>query len=206
MTNVFVGSFFRPFSGWLASRLLNTSITPNQVTLISLLLAFAGSVFFVFGYWQFLVVGAFLWLFSEFLDFVDGDLARARKRVTVSGIMFDAVSDTLKKPLLVVSLSLGLFGVSGNYIALLLGLFAVSNIYLLEIIRGFIETIPKTRDPVCAVGDSVLGLLDTMVVIAFVGAILNQVILVLIAFAFVLPFIWLKRLLSAIKIIKEVKT
>ena len=54
-----------------------TSITPNQVSTFSLLLAALAAVFFSFGIYVFSVIGSILFIFSKFLDHVDGQLARA---------------------------------------------------------------------------------------------------------------------------------
>ena len=56
--------------------LVKTSITPNQVTTFSLLLAAFAAVFFSFGIYVFAVIGSLLFIFAKFLDHVDGQLAR----------------------------------------------------------------------------------------------------------------------------------
>ena len=60
--------------------LIKTSITPNQVTTFSLLLAAFAAVFFSFGIYFFSVIGSILFIFSKFLDHVDGQLAIELKK------------------------------------------------------------------------------------------------------------------------------
>ena len=59
-----------------------TSITPNQITTFSLLLAAFAAVFFSFGIYFFAVIGSLLFIFAKFLDHVDGQLARELKKET----------------------------------------------------------------------------------------------------------------------------
>lgn len=59
----------------LVRPLAATPVTPNQVTTLSLLLGVGGAVLLGFGataaYW-----GAFLYMLAQFVDHMDGELAR----------------------------------------------------------------------------------------------------------------------------------
>jgi phosphatidylglycerophosphate synthase len=78
-----------------------TKITPNQITLISLLFAvFSGIAF----YYEHFILGAFLFQFSYILDIVDGSLARVTKQTSKFGAFFDVFTDWIKAPILFVVL------------------------------------------------------------------------------------------------------
>ena len=62
--------------------LVTTSITPNQVTTFSLLLAAFAAVFFSFGIYFFSVIGSLLFFIAKFLDHLDRQLAREKKKKT----------------------------------------------------------------------------------------------------------------------------
>ncbi len=80
-------------------------LSPNQWTLLSLLSASLAAL--LVGSQNFLL-GAFVLLFSSFLDFVDGSVARVTSRVSRKGAYIDTISDRYAEFLLV----LGIFYVS----------------------------------------------------------------------------------------------
>lgn len=95
------GIAFRWFSRPLASVLLylvkDTRLTPNQVTIFSLLVGAAGSLLHltVLTYWG-LVAGAVLFMLAHMLDALDGQLARLRRAGSEVGRHFDFFIDELK--------------------------------------------------------------------------------------------------------------
>ena len=88
--------------------LVKTSITPNQVTTFSLLLAAFAAVFFSFGIYFFSVIGSLLFILAKFLDHVDGQLARELKKETKFGWYYDSFVDTLTYILMFVGISAGI--------------------------------------------------------------------------------------------------
>ena len=91
----------------LVRYLIKTSITPNQVTTVSLLLAAFAAVFFTFGIYFFSVIGSLLFIFAKFLDHVDGQLARELKKETKFGWYYDSFVDTATYILMFVGISAG---------------------------------------------------------------------------------------------------
>ena len=92
----------------LVRYLIKTSITPNQVTTVSLLLAAFAAVFFTFGIYFFSVIGSLLFIFAKFLDHVDGQLARELKKETKFGWYYDSFVDTATYILMFVGISAGI--------------------------------------------------------------------------------------------------
>jgi hypothetical protein len=95
------GVAFRYFSRPLASLILyfikDGRVTPNQVTILSLLVATVGSVVHVtILNWYGLVAGGALFMGAHVLDALDGQLARHRKAGSVIGMYFDFFIDELK--------------------------------------------------------------------------------------------------------------
>ena len=88
--------------------LVKTSVTPNQVTTFSLLLAAFAAVFFSFGIYFFSVIGSLLFIFAKFLDHVDGQLARELKKETKLGWYYDSFVDTTTYVLMFVGISAGI--------------------------------------------------------------------------------------------------
>lgn len=81
--------FFHP-ARWVVRAVSPTSLTPNQITLVSMVLSFGAILPFFLGYyWTATVMGFAM----AFLDTVDGKLARVTLRTSISGDLLDHVSD-----------------------------------------------------------------------------------------------------------------
>ncbi len=77
----------------------HTELTPNQVTMISFVLAiFSGIAFYEHAF----VVGALLFQLSYIFDIVDGALARVKGISTRYGAFLDVFTDWLKAPVLII--------------------------------------------------------------------------------------------------------
>jgi len=74
----------RPIENWITLRLMRTSITPNQITLMVNLLAYLVAASYFFGY---LLQGSILSFLVGLLDGVDGKLARAKNQTSRLGKM-----------------------------------------------------------------------------------------------------------------------
>ncbi len=89
--------FYRPLASIVVKATLNTSVTPNQLTVLSLIFGMASGVFFYYGeptapFYSF--VGLLLLMSSAILDCSDGQLARARlSGGSMAGRVFDGIAD-----------------------------------------------------------------------------------------------------------------
>lgn len=104
--------------------LVDTPVTPNQVTTLRLVAGLAAAGAFAAGTETWLDWGAGLFLLSMFLDRADGELARLSGRTSPWGHRYDMVSDSLCNMLAFIGLGIGLWnGPFGGW-APLLGLAA----------------------------------------------------------------------------------
>jgi phosphatidylglycerophosphate synthase len=88
--------FFRPLGIWIARALYPTGISPDQVTLWSLLIGLvAGHLFAYQDRWTDLI-GVALFVVSDVFDSADGQLARLRGTSTRFGRTLDGASDSLR--------------------------------------------------------------------------------------------------------------
>ena len=89
--------FSRPLASFLLYYLKDSRVTPNQVTIFSLLVAVSGSLVHVFwlSYWG-LLLGGMLFMLAHMFDALDGQLARQRKAGSVVGMYFDFFIDEVK--------------------------------------------------------------------------------------------------------------
>jgi phosphatidylglycerophosphate synthase len=92
----------RPLAAVALVPLARTSVTPNQVTLLTLVVFVAGAVVLAIGAsWKALVLGAVVIELSYVLDCVDGQLARWKGTSSPVGAHLDFLMDELKAFLLV---------------------------------------------------------------------------------------------------------
>jgi phosphatidylglycerophosphate synthase len=78
----FPGLLDSPIEDWIVARLCRTSITPNQVTLVTMLIGLVVTALFATGH---LWLGVALAYAIEVLDGVDGKLARTKVETTAAG-------------------------------------------------------------------------------------------------------------------------
>ncbi len=80
---------FRAISIYVTWALLHTRVSPNQVTVLSLLVAAAGLVLVALPGAAMAITGCILLLVYHLLDRVDGELARYKERYSLLGVYLD---------------------------------------------------------------------------------------------------------------------
>ena len=80
---------------WL---LLRTPITPNAVTLLSILSGVGGAYLLLYPNWKVKLAALFLFYLNLLLDRVDGEIARYKKQFSLKGIYLDELN--IQKPAL----------------------------------------------------------------------------------------------------------
>ncbi|MSR76151.1 MAG: CDP-alcohol phosphatidyltransferase family protein [Candidatus Ryanbacteria bacterium] len=100
--------FQRGPSIYITRLLARTRVTPNQVTIASIMAGFAGCVFLVAFGWQYKLIGLGLLYLNIILDKVDGELARLRETYSLRGIFWDEVNHLVIPPLFSIALVVGM--------------------------------------------------------------------------------------------------
>lgn len=83
--------FFR-LEIFLTNLLLKSNISANQITMFSFILGILGCIFFSLAQQFLLSLGAILWIVWAFLDYIDGNIARAKKMTSNVGGFLDLVN------------------------------------------------------------------------------------------------------------------
>jgi len=106
------------FFSWLVQRRLakpivyalkNSPITPNQVSIISILVGFVGVYYLFIGRYQTDLLGILILHFAAILDCVDGDLARTRGiNSKLVGKFADYIKVIILDPLIPIGIGIGL--------------------------------------------------------------------------------------------------
>lgn len=88
--------FFRPLGFRLANALRPTRVSPDQVTMVSLLVGLVAGHLMVYASPAVNAAGVILFLISDVFDSADGQLARMRGSSTRFGRILDGVADNLR--------------------------------------------------------------------------------------------------------------
>ena len=88
--------------------LVNTPVTPNQITVLRLLTGLGACGCLAYGETPVIHWGAGLFVISNFIDHMDGELARLSGKTSRFGHLFDIYSDVIVHILLFVSIGIGL--------------------------------------------------------------------------------------------------
>jgi phosphatidylglycerophosphate synthase len=133
----------RPIENMIVFRLMRTRVTPNQITIMTNLLAYVVTALYFFG---FLLPGSILSFVVGLMDGVDGKLARAKNQMSKLGKMEHAF-DLLFEFTWLISLALYLHRISGDSLPLMLSMFSILFISFYRYCYDtFSRTIGKSLD------------------------------------------------------------
>jgi len=111
----FVAAFFTaPIANQLLRRIESSAVTPNQVTLLSILTKLVASALYATAWWPALVLGAVLVQLSFVFDCLDGQLARHRGQTSGFGEWLDFMGDCLGDLVLIAGIALGCAAVTSS--------------------------------------------------------------------------------------------
>ena len=117
-------NFERKVSLAITRRLLNSRITPNQISIFSILLGLASGLLFLGEHRLTHVSGALLLLFSSIVDGCDGEVARLKFQESRLGSLLDFLGDNLVHVTVFFCIGLGLFRRGEGSVYLGLGILA----------------------------------------------------------------------------------
>lgn len=126
------------FSIRIVRFLYNKSISPNQVTVFSIMLSFVSAFFFSFGSSASCLVGAFLLELFYIFDSVDGQLARAKGLSSYGGKYLDIFCNFLVPPVVLFGVGIGVLktcDTSFVFYSLWLGCYSVLIIQAIELLH-----------------------------------------------------------------------
>jgi len=172
----------RPLSTRITKLIINTNISPNQISVFCFTLAIAASLLFISGNPIYLIIGGCLAQASSIIDGCDGEIARLKFIGTKYGGWLDSVLDRYADGLLIMGLTYYLFQLSENHgFVILIGFLALIGSFLNSYTAGKYDDFMKTRTMhsrwTIRIGR------DIRTFIIFVGAVLNYPLSVLIILA-----------------------
>ena len=110
--------------------LAHTRLTPNQITIVSLLFGVAAAAAYTAGNPFVVLAGLLCFHLHVLLDYVDGEVARCRGETSVKGAYFDLMTDRLTFPLLVFCAGVGVYNQRSDASALIVGFIATFGLLL----------------------------------------------------------------------------
>ena len=116
--------------------LINTSISPNHITLIRLITGLVACVAFAS---KLNILGGIFWLISTFLDRADGELARISGKTTEWGHKFDYYCDTFITALFFIAIGINLRDNLSGYWSISLGICAALGVIFTEVYAEIID-------------------------------------------------------------------
>ncbi len=131
----FYRSLQRGPSIYLTILFLKTKISPNQITMLSILAGLAGCVFIYIGGFIHIIIGLALLYLNILFDKADGEVARFRRRFSLRGIYLDEINHLTIPALFFASLTLSLLGqdVVSETILISLGMLAAVSMPIIRI-------------------------------------------------------------------------
>ncbi len=194
----------RPLSRPAARLLVNTPLTPNALTLITLALATATGGMLVAG-WN--IIGGILIQVVSVVDGVDGELARLKNKATRFGGVLDAVTDRYADALMLAGMTVFAARFEDHPNPEFIGLLALAAALSVSYSRARIEAsfadVPAVRDA----SDSVFGLAsrDVRSLVAAIGTVAGEcywtlcILAIIGALTVAYRLIYLRRLTGRLK-------
>lgn len=105
---------FRPLSFVFVKLIYNTSITPNQISIIALFFGILSGVLYGFGTYTFFILGSASFFICNTLDCMDGQLARLKKNGTKIGRVIDGFIDYITSISVFLGLGIAMTYITGN--------------------------------------------------------------------------------------------
>jgi hypothetical protein len=120
----------RPIAGIIVWALYYTPITPNQVTIVSILSGIIGAIFYLKGTVSAFAVAGLLVILKDILDSADGQLARAKQLQSRAGRFLDSIGDFVVDAAVFGSIGWTLYKLNDNWLMLFLALLGLIGISL----------------------------------------------------------------------------
>lgn len=172
----------RPLSIRLSRLLLNTIIAPNHISILAFIIGVLGAGFFFLGGYINLIIGGILAQIASVIDGCDGEIARLKFKVSEFGGWFDAVLDRYGDALLLFGLTYHVYLTDGRFLYIIIGFLAIigtfMNSYTADKYDGLMQKKLKPGMHYFRIGR------DVRTFIIFLGALINQPLLILILIAF----------------------
>lgn len=181
----------RPFSTRISAFLVKTRITPNRISLLSFITGVFAGLFFCAGEYLYLVIGGILAQFSSIIDGCDGEIARLKFKQTQYGGWFDAVLDRYADALIIFGMVQGHWLLNHDILIWTVGFAALMGTFLNSYTSDKYDSL--FRKNISSKIQIRIGR-DMRLLLIFIGALSNQIFLVLAILAIITNVESIRRL------------
>jgi len=183
----------RPISLRITKLLLKTRITPNQISILSTVIGLVGASFFFSGEYFYLILGGILIHIHSIVDGCDGEVARLKLRQTKYGGWLDSVLDRYVDAAIIFGLAYGYWSITGDVTIWIIGFFALIGSFLNSYTSDKYDSI--FRDGDVTKSKFRMGR-DVRLLLIVIGALTNQIPIMLIIIAVIANFEAIRRLVT----------
>ena len=120
----------RKISGFISGFLSRTPVTPNQVTIISLILGIISGIFFSLGEHTYTITAGLLYFLSTVFDQCDGEVARLKQMETEFGRKLDIIVDAIVNAVIVVGITIAVYVKMDSVFVIIAGFLAMTGILI----------------------------------------------------------------------------
>jgi phosphatidylglycerophosphate synthase len=120
----------RKISGFITWLLVKTPVTPNQVTIISLILGIASAAFFSHGAHTYTIIAGLFYFISTVFDQCDGEVARHKQMTSDFGKTFDIIVDSIVNATITIGITIAIYKTNGSGLSIIAGLLAMTGIVI----------------------------------------------------------------------------
>ncbi|GAB4112555.1 MAG: bifunctional L-myo-inositol-1-phosphate cytidylyltransferase/CDP-L-myo-inositol myo-inositolphosphotransferase [Candidatus Caldatribacteriota bacterium] len=189
----------RPISLLLTRWLVRKRIIPNQVSVFSFILSLLGSLFFLLGGYLNLVIGGILAQISSIVDGCDGEIARLTFQESAFGGWFDAVLDRYADAFLLFGLTYHILGLSWKPSYLWVGFLALIGTYMNSYTADKYDRLMKRKLLIESKKRYFRLGRDVRIFLVFIGALFNQIFLILVVLAIITNLENIRRIILCYK-------
>jgi phosphatidylglycerophosphate synthase len=189
----------RKISGFITGFLVRTSVTPNQVTVISLIYGLIAAVIFSFGGHTHTITAGLIFFLCIVFDQCDGEVARIKNMETEFGRSFDIIVDSIVSAAIVAGITFALYKASGSGFHIIIGLLAIIGISISIFLATYLGKENKTDTGTQEMLDK-LNNKDFFYIIMLASVIFNQMIWFLLIMAVGTNIYWIVHKIAHRKI------
>ena len=180
----------RKISGFISGFLIRTPVTPNQVTIISLILGIISGVFFSLGEYTYTITAGLLYFLSTVFDQCDGEVARLKQMETEFGRKLDIIVDAIVNAVIVIGITIAVYTKTGSILVIIAGFFAMTGITISLLLVTYFSHNSKKNTGAKEMLDK-LNNKDFFYIIMLLSVIFNQMIWFLLIMAVGTNIYWI---------------
>ncbi len=180
----------RKISGFITGLLVKTPVTPNQVTIISLILGIASASFFSHGAYKYTIIAGLFYFFSTVFDQCDGEVARFKNMTSDFGKTFDIIVDSIVNAVITIGITIAVYKTCGSGLTIIVGLLAMTGIVISLLLTTYFSNESKNDTGTKEMLDK-LNNKDFFYIIMLASVIFNQMIWFLLIMAIGTNIYWI---------------